>query len=61
MSRARKPNLIRSEVQPTLAEQAFVASRVRPFLVGDRPLILLLSETYLQGMRDAVEVQGNRQ
>lgn len=58
--RERKSRLVRSEVQPSLSEQAFVANRVRPFMDINRPLILLLSETYMQGMRDAVAVQGER-
>lgn len=33
----RKSRLVRSEVQPSLSEQAFVANRVRPFMDLNRP------------------------
>jgi hypothetical protein len=54
VSRA-KPPAVRSVVQPNADEEEVIHRRVRPFVDADRPLILLLSEAYLQGLRDAVQ------
>ena len=48
-------------LQLTPGQKQFIQSRTTPFIdsVGtNRPLIVLLEEAYLQGLRDAVQTMG---